>query len=85
MASMTKQERDELVAEIASAVRSRATDTMPTDDEMRWVRLAIKKEAQSIELRKAIIEKTLAGLIWMCIIGIGSVFMSWATSHGFKP
>ncbi len=47
--------------------------------------LAIQKEAQSIELRKAIIEKSLAGLVWMCILGIGSVFLSWATAHGFKP
>ena len=85
MVAMTKQEREELVAEIAVAVRIRATDTVLTDDELRWVRLAIQREAQSIELRKAIIEKSLAGLVWMCILGIGSVLLSWATAHGFKP
>ena len=85
MVAMTKQERDELVAEIAAAVRSRHSDTLLTDDELRWVRLAIQREAQSIELRKSIIEKSLAGLVWMCILGIGSVFLSWATDHGFKP
>jgi len=82
---MTKQEREELAAEIAAAIRSRHSDTLLTDDELRWVRLAIQKEAQSIELRKAIIEKSLIGLAWMCIVGVGSVFMSWATAHGFKP
>ena len=82
---MTKQDRDELAKEIAAAVRSRQTDVLLTDEELRWVRLAIQREAQSIELRKAIIEKSLAGLVWMCILGIGSVFLSWATSHGFKP
>lgn len=85
MVAMTKQERDELVAEIANAVRSRVSDSAMSDEELRWVRLAIKKEAQSIELRKAIIEKSLTGLVWMCILGIGSVFLSWATAHGFKP
>jgi len=83
--AMTKQEREELAAEIAAAIRSRHSDTLLTDDELRWVRLAIQKEAQSIELRKAIIEKSLIGLAWMCIVGVGSVFMSWATAHGFKP
>jgi len=82
---MTKQEREELAAEIVAAVRIRITDTCLSDEEMRWVRLAIKREAQSIELRKAIIEKSLAGLVWMCILGVGSVFMSWAAQHGYKP
>ena len=82
---MTPQEREEFIQDIAAAIRIRATDTGLSDDELRWVRLAIKKEAQSIELRKAIIEKSLAGLVWMCILGIGSVFLSWATAHGFKP
>ncbi len=85
MVAMTKQERDELVAEIAAAIRSRHSDASLSDEEMRWVRLAIQREAQSIELRKAIIEKSLIGLAWMCIVGVGSVFMSWATTHGFKP
>ena len=82
---MTKAERDELVAEIAAAVRTRAGDSGLTDDEQRWVRMAIQREAQSIELRKAIIEKSLTGLVWMGIVGVGSIFLSWATAHGFKP
>lgn len=83
--AMTKAERDELVAEIAAAVRTRAGDSGLTDDEQRWVRMAIQREAQSIELRKAIIEKSLAGLVWMLIIGLGSMFVQWATAHGYKP
>lgn len=82
---MTPQEREEFIQDIAAAIRIRATDTGLSDDELRWVRLAIKKEAQSIELRKAIIEKSLVSLVWMCVLGVGSVFMSWAAQHGFKP
>ena len=82
---MTQQERDELISAIASAVRQRATDTQLTDDEQRWVRMAIKKEAQSIALRKAIIEKSLTGLVWAAIVGVGAMFLQWATAHGYKP
>ena len=82
---MTKEEREELITAIVAAVRTRNTDKQLSPDEAQWVRMAIKKEAQSIELRKAIIEKSLAGLVWMCILGIGSVFLSWATAHGYKP
>lgn len=83
--AMTKAERDELVSEIAAAVRVRSTDAGLTEDEQRWVRMAIQREAQSIELRKAIIEKSITGLVWLAILGVGSAFMQWATAHGFKP
>ncbi len=82
---MSETERDDLVAAIVAAVRTRSTDAGLSEDEQRWVRMAIQREAQSIELRKAIIEKSLTGLVWMCIVGVGSIFLSWATAHGFKP
>lgn len=82
---MTETERDDLIAAIVAAVRTRSTDAGLSEDEQRWVRMAIQREAQSIELRKAIIEKSLTGLVWMCIVGVGSIFLSWATAHGFKP
>ena len=82
---MTQQERDELISAIATAVRQRATDAQLSDDEQRWVRMAIKKEAQSIALRQAIIEKSLTGLVWAAIVGMGAMFLQWATAHGYKP
>ena len=82
---MTEQERDDLIAAIATACRTRATDCPLSDDEQRWVRMAIKKEAQSIALRQAIIEKSLTGLVWAAIVGIGAMFLQWATAHGYKP
>ncbi len=41
-------------------------------EEHQWVKLAIKKEAQSIAVRQAIIEKSLASLVWagLCFIGL---------------
>lgn len=82
---MTETERDDLIAAIVAAVRTHSADAGLSEDEQRWVRMAIQREAQSIELRKAIIEKSLTGLVWMCIVGVGSIFLSWATAHGFKP
>lgn len=82
---MSPEERSELVAEIALAVRVRNTDAGLSEEEQRWVKMAIQKEAQSIELRKAIIEKTLTGLVWLCLLGLGSMFLTWAGQHGYKP
>lgn len=43
--------------------------------EHRWVKMAIQKEAQSIALRQAIIEKSLGSLVWagLCFVG----FLIW--------
>lgn len=56
-----------------------------TDEEQRWVKLAIQKEAQSIKYRQAVIEKTLSGLVWMALLGFAYVLKEWAINHGFKP
>ena len=56
-----------------------------SDDEAEWVRLAIKREAQSIKLRQAVIEKTLAGLVWAAVVGLGYVALDYLKAHGWKP
>ncbi len=82
---MTDAERAEFISAIAEAVATKAKPASLTEDEQRWVRMAIQREAQSIELRKAIIEKTLAGLVWFAIVAVGAVALEWAKAHGFKP
>ena len=82
---MTPDERTEFAAEIAAAIRIRSTDTGLSDDEQRWVRLAIQVEGQKIEFRKTVIEKTLLSLIWAGMVGIGYIILGWATNHGYKP
>jgi len=78
---MSPEERKELITELMDQLK---TVNSLTDDEQRWVRMAIEKEAQSIALRKAIIEKTLTSLIWMIVVGIGYVFLDFLRDHGFK-
>ena len=81
---MTPQERKDLISDIIVALETKSASLL-SDDEQRWVRMAIQKEAQSIELRKAIIEKTLGGLAWSAVVGFGYMVLNWATSHGYKP
>jgi len=82
---MTPEERVEFAAEIAAAIRIRSTDTGLSEEEQRWVRLAIQVEAQRIEFRKTVIEKTLLSLIWAGVVGLGYIILGWATNHGYKP
>ena len=80
---MTPQDRDELIKAIAAEIRTSAP--VLSDDELVWVRMAIKREAQSIALRQAIIEKSLSSLVWSGVVAIGYLFVQWAAAHGYKP
>lgn len=82
---MTPQERAEFIADISAAIHPRASDAQISPEQLQWVNLAIQKEAQSIKLRQAIIEKTLGGLVWAGIIFVGYALLGWATQHGYKP
>lgn len=77
--------QDQLAGTITRAVASAMDGRMLSDDERQWVRLAIQREAQSIKLRQAIIEKTLTGLIWAGLVGVGLIFTEWLRAHGWKP
>ena len=63
--NMTKEELLEIVKE---AVSSSVAAHPLSSDEIHWVRLAIKAEVERAEFRKAVIEKTVIGLI---IAGLG--------------
>lgn len=78
---MTSDERLELIADLTAALKS---SSHLSEEEQQWVRLAIKKEAQSIKLREAIIEKTLIGLVWMGIVGIVYILKEFLFNHGIN-
>ena len=79
---MTPEERTQFALDVAAALK--ADDNCLNSDEQQWVRLAIAKQEQSIRLRQAIIEKSLAGLVWSAIVGLGYVFLDFLKSHGLK-
>jgi len=78
---MNQSERAELIADIAAAIKASSN---LSEDEVRWVKLAIHKQEQSIKLRQAIIEKTLGGLVWAALAGLAYLLIDFAKNHGFK-
>jgi hypothetical protein len=78
--------RDRLVHDIAAAIRHQLTEDALTDEEQRWVRLAIEKQNQSIKFREAVITKTFAGLAWAGVVALGYLVLDYLKTHfGFKP
>ena len=78
---MNQSERAELIADIAAAIKASSS---LSDDEVRWVKLAIHKQEQSIKLRQAVIEKTLGGLVWAALVALAYIVFDFLKNHGFK-
>jgi len=75
---MNKEELKLLLKEVISE----AVEAHPlSDDEIFWVRMAIKAESDRAALRKAIIEKTLAGLMWLALLSAGGWVVDYVASH----
>lgn len=73
---------DQLPDRIEGAVgRALAASHQLTAEQHQWVLLAIQREAQSIRLRQAIIEKTLAGLVWAAVVGLGVLVYHGAVDY----
>ena len=79
---MTPEDRSLLISDLLVALKS--SDTCLDREEQQWVRNAIKAQNDMERLRKAIIEKTLAGLIWAAILGVGYLFVDFFRNHGLK-
>ena len=80
---MTPEERAAFAAEVAACLRPEPASTL-TEEEQRWVRMAIQREAQSIELRRAIIEKSLGSLVWSAIAGLGYLLLDYLKNRGVQ-
>lgn len=79
--SLTKEE----LLEVVKAAIAEDREAHPlSDEEINWVRLAIKAQVERAELRKAIIEKTLATLVWAALAGMGYYFVEWFSTHWVK-
>lgn len=75
-----------LPARIKEAVEEAIEGRLPTEDERRWVQLAVKRQAQSVAFRQAVIEKTLPWLIIAAVGFVGHVIREYMINHGmWKP
>ena len=77
---MQPKERNELISEIVNALPRHQL----SDEEVHYVKMAIKRESQKIEFRNAVIEKTISGLVWAGLVGLGAVIVDFLKSHGIK-
>ena len=75
------QSKEELIQLLKDVVTEVVEAHPLSQDEIQWVRLAIQAEAERASLRKAIIEKTLAGLIWSCLCGAGLYAVNILKDH----
>ena len=79
---MNSAERAEFVQDIAAAITQGASPL--TDDETRWVKMAIQREAKSALFREAIISKTAGALVWAALLDVGAILLDYARLHGFR-
>ena len=79
---MTPEDRSLLISDLLVALKS--SDTCLDREEQQWVKNAIKAQNDMERLRKAIIEKTLAGLVWAAILGLGYLIVDFFRNHGLK-
>lgn len=80
---MSPEERAQLIADLVAAIKYTSKEEL-TDEERQWVRLAIEAEARKIRFRDAVIEKSLAVLVWSGILGAGYIFLDFLKNHGLK-
>ena len=82
--TLDEQTKLELIQLVKTAVNEAVEQHPLSPDEVHWVRMAIEAQAERAKLRKAIIEKTLAGLIWAAVLGLGYLFVDFLRNHGLK-
>jgi hypothetical protein len=73
--------KDELLDLVKEAIREAVAANPLSEEEVKWVRLAIESEANRAEFRKAIIEKTLGGLAWSALCGVGYLILDFVKTH----
>lgn len=79
--TLDDQTRLELIHLIQGAVKDAVEAHPLSPEEIHWVRMAIQAEAERAELRKAIIHKSLAGLVWMALAGTGAWAVDFFAKH----
>ena len=76
-------EDKELQQEIVCLLREirQTPAVLLTEEEVEWVRVAIKREAKKSKLYDAIIEKSLSSLFWSFLVGLGYAVWSYLKDH----
>lgn len=77
-----------LESQLPQNVREAVEDAMKgrvlSEDEQRWVSLAVKAQAQRVEFRRAVIEKTIPVLLVACIAFVAKAVWEYVKSHATR-
>lgn len=76
--SITKDELKDLLREV---VTEAVMQHPLTEDEIKWVRLAIQAEVDRAAFRKAVIEKTFIGLLSAAVLGFATYAVTFFRDH----
>jgi hypothetical protein len=68
--ALNQLDKEELVNLLKEVIAEAVEQHPLSDDEVKWVRLAIEAEAKRAAFRKAVIEKTFIGLLSSAAIGL---------------
>ena len=75
--NMNEDQRNEIIEAVKAGLQAHPL----SPDEVMWVRLAIQASVERAELRRAVIEKTLAGLVWTGLCAAGLFAISYFNAH----
>jgi hypothetical protein len=79
---------DRLVADTPDRVSVLVAEHMKgglDEDHVRWVKIMVEKQAQSVKLRQAVIEKSMVSLVFLLLGWFGLVVYDYMVKHGWKP
>jgi 20S proteasome alpha/beta subunit len=79
--SIENLSKDELLDLVRAAIKEAVESNPLSDEEIKWVRMAIENEAKRAEFHKAIIDKTLGSLAWSALCGIGYFLFDFIQKH----
>jgi hypothetical protein len=83
---MTPQERIDFAADIVNALLAKQSPVeVLSNDEVRALRIWIKRQEQSIAFRQNVIDKTTGALIKMAVTVMFGVVVAWFMTHIYKP
>ena len=74
-------DKDELKALLKEVITETVEQHPLSDDEIKWVRLAIQAEAKKAAFRQAVIDKTFIGLLSSGAIGLVYFFIDAVKNH----
>ena len=79
--ALNQSDKEELVLLLKEVIAEAVEHHPLSDDEVKWVRLAIEAEAKRAAFRKAFIEKTFIGLVSSAAIALAMYGLDLVRTH----